>query len=136
MPLTAKNEYGTTDYQGEGPTEADRVPNAIVVRTLARDIPSEVGDHGYGLEQIVESLAWVCGRSGEHIIEPIQKVTNETRCFPTYVARQVVGQSYIFEGLYTRRLALSLPIQVGTQLSRWTGSQFRLVAKRNYSAVP
>jgi len=77
LPPTVKNEYGTTDYQGERQTEADRVPNAIVSRTLARDIPLEVVDHVLGLEQIVELLAWVCGRSGEQIIKPVQRETNE-----------------------------------------------------------
>ena len=83
LPPTVKNEYGTTDYQGEGPTEADRVPNAIVSRTLARDIPLEVVDHVLGLEQIVQPLAWVCGRSGEQIIKPVQRETNEASRFLT-----------------------------------------------------
>ena len=92
---------------------------------MLRDIPLEVADHRHGLEQIIESLAWVYGRRGEQKTKPREEVTNEARRFQTYVAREIVGQSRIYQRLYTRRLALSFPVQVGTQLSRQAGNQFR-----------
>jgi len=71
LPLTARGEHGPTICLGEEPTAADRVPNAIVGRALVSGIPLKVADHAHGLEQIVESLARICRRSGEQITKPL-----------------------------------------------------------------
>ena len=94
LPLTAGGECGAINRLGEGPTEAGRVPNAIVGRTLARCTPLKVVGHPHGLEQVVESLTRIYGRRNERMAKYMEKGTNETCCsFLTYAAREAAGRS-------------------------------------------